>query len=76
MVWVNFDKSLPDIQAHVSWVIERLGKTEFVNVAGVIISDPFLEWGLVENISHLEYGELKRIGLFDDIDRFQRRYSK
>jgi hypothetical protein len=76
LVWVNFDKSLPDIQAHVSWVIERLCKTEFVNVAGVIISDPFLEWGLVENISHLEYGELKRIGLFDDIDRFQRRYSK
>jgi len=73
LVWVNFDKSLPGLDAHVSRVLGRYGATEFVNVAGVIVSDPFDEWDLTANPSYPHFQELERIGLFDAINAFKQR---
>jgi hypothetical protein len=72
LVWVSFDKLLPDIDTHVFRILKQCG-TDFVDVAGVIIFDEFLKWGLIRNPSYREYEELEQEGLFEAIGAFRDR---
>ena len=70
---VNFDKSLPDIKPHVYQVICQYGNTDFIDVAGIVVADPFYKWDLIENTSYLNYGELKAEDVFRIIASFKAR---
>lgn len=70
LVWVSFDKLLPDFQSHVSRVLNRDG-AELAEVAGVVVLEPFVEWGLSENRFYSDYAGLKREGVFDAVREFK-----
>jgi hypothetical protein len=70
LVWVSFDKLLPDFQFHVSQVLNRDG-AELAEVAGVVVLEPFVKWGLSENRFYSDYAGLKREDVFDSIRDFK-----
>ena len=72
LVWVIFDKLLPDIKAHVCRVLERRG-ADFVELAGVIVHSLFHQWDLTQNPSYHKCEVLKREELFEAIRAFRDR---
>jgi hypothetical protein len=72
LVWVSFDKLLPDIKDHAAQVLKQYG-SDLVDVAGVIVFDRFLQWGLTENPSYCKYERSRREGLFETICAFKDR---
>lgn len=66
LAWVSLDVLLPDLESHVSQVLDRFGQTEFVDVVGITIFDSYCGYCLVENQCEA-YSTVEYAGLFNFI---------